>query len=351
MPMPSGANDLTLGGTLADLRALGDEDCSPALRDILENWMATWVGQGCPSPKKDGQTKYQALYGTVDTGVWTIWAGKPSDPPNPDEVDNIAGSSANSFGIVAVAGQSNVEADQANDTLTLIAGTNMTITTNAAGDEVTFASAGGGGASNSFVTIAIAGQTDVVADSTTDTLTLVAGTGITLTTNAGTDTITVTNSGASVAFGTIAVSGQSNVVADAANDTLTLNAGSNVTITTNAGADEITIAATDTNTTYSAGTYLDLAGTTFNVDLTEIADYDGTKNQFPWHRTGTIEWESITGYDATKIQLLGHDTGVWHLKTVAEWLALLPGYTLANAQSIGKDAADTPEWQDDDTCP
>jgi hypothetical protein len=45
---------------------------------------------------------------------------------------------------------------------------------------------------NTFSTIVIAGQSSVIADTTTDTLTLVAGTGITLTTNAGTDTITIT---------------------------------------------------------------------------------------------------------------------------------------------------------------
>jgi hypothetical protein len=48
---------------------------------------------------------------------------------------------------------------------------------------------------------------------------------------------------ATQAFGTIVVSGQSNVVADAAPDTLTLVAGTNITITTDAGADSITIAA------------------------------------------------------------------------------------------------------------
>ena len=45
-------------------------------------------------------------------------------------------------------------------------------------------------------------------------------------------------------FGVVAVSGQSNVVADASSDTLTLAAGSNITITTNAGTDTVTIAAT-----------------------------------------------------------------------------------------------------------
>lgn len=55
--------------------------------------------------------------------------------------------------------------------------------------------------------------------------------------------LTGTNSGDQNLFGTIAVSGQSDVVADSTSDTLTLVAGSNVTITTNAGTDTITIAA------------------------------------------------------------------------------------------------------------
>ena len=54
-----------------------------------------------------------------------------------------------------------------------------------------------------FKTIAIAGQSDVVADSATDTLTLVAGANVTLTTNASTDTITIDASGG----GTLGVSG------------------------------------------------------------------------------------------------------------------------------------------------
>ncbi len=45
-----------------------------------------------------------------------------------------------------------------------------------------------------FKTIAISGQTDVVADSTADTLTLVAGTNVSLTTNGTTDTITISAS-------------------------------------------------------------------------------------------------------------------------------------------------------------
>ena len=103
-------------------------------------------------------------------------------------------------------------------------------------------SAFSGGAVNSFNTISVSGQTDVVADSSTDTLTFVGGDGIDVTTNAATDTVTIANS--SFGFKTIAVSGQTSVVADSNDDTLTLVGGSNVTVTTNASTDTITIAST-----------------------------------------------------------------------------------------------------------
>ena len=141
-------------------------------------------------------------------------------------------SDLNIFKTIAVAGQSSVVADSATDTLTLVAGTNVTITTDATTDAITINATGGGGgtlndlsdvvisapatnqvlkyngsnwvndtdatggggtASDSFATIAVTGQSSVVADSATDTLTLVAGTGISITTNAGTDTVTITS--------------------------------------------------------------------------------------------------------------------------------------------------------------
>ena len=89
-----------------------------------------------------------------------------------------------------------------------------------------------------FGTLAVAGQSSVVADSTTDTLTLVGAGGTTITTTAGTDTITFTSVG-EYAFKTLAVGGQTNIVADSTTDTLTL-VGSNITITTDAGADTVT---------------------------------------------------------------------------------------------------------------
>lgn len=81
------------------------------------------------------------------------------------------------------------------DTVRFVAGTGMTITTdpNATPQSITFNATSSG---NSFTTIAVAGQPNVVADSGSDTLTLVAGSGITLSTNSTTDTITITSTAA-----------------------------------------------------------------------------------------------------------------------------------------------------------
>lgn len=54
----------------------------------------------------------------------------------------------NLFGKVAVSGQSDVVADSTNDTLTLVAGSNITLTTDATTDSITIASTGGGGVSD-----------------------------------------------------------------------------------------------------------------------------------------------------------------------------------------------------------
>lgn len=77
----------------------------------------------------------------------------------------------------------------------------------------------------------------------------------TLATQSGTfsGTSSGTNTGDQSVFGTIAVSGQSNVVADQANDTLTLVAGTNVTITTDATTDTITITASGGSPAGSSG--------------------------------------------------------------------------------------------------
>ena len=99
-------------------------------------------------------------------------------------------------------------------------------------------------------------RSDIGAGTGSGSVTSVAvtnGTGISASVANATTTpnITITNSdrGSSQAiFKNFAVSGQSTVVADSNNDTLTLVAGSNVTITTNATTDTITIASSYVNT-------------------------------------------------------------------------------------------------------
>tara|TARA_Y100000589_G_scaffold165393_1_gene157268 strand:- start:12268 stop:16899 length:4632 start_codon:yes stop_codon:yes gene_type:complete len=92
---------------------------------------------------------------------------------------------------------------------------------------------------------------------------------------------TTATGGAGEAFKTISVSGQSDVVADLAADTLTLAAGSNVTITTDASNDTITFASTDTNTQLSTEEVQDIVGAMFasNTETRISATYqdgDGT---------------------------------------------------------------------------
>jgi hypothetical protein len=97
---------------------------------------------------------------------------------------------------------------------------------------------------NSFYSISVAGQEDITADTAADGLTVVAGSNISITSDNTSKRLTINASATqSNSFSTIAISGQSNVVADSATDTLTLVAGPNITITTNAGSDSITISA------------------------------------------------------------------------------------------------------------
>lgn len=97
-----------------------------------------------------------------------------------------------------------------------------------------------------FNTIAVSGQSNVVADSTTDTLTLVAGSGVTITTDAATDSITIAASGGGAPTG-------AEYVVLSTNGSLThervLTAGTGISITDGGAGSTVTVASTITQYT------------------------------------------------------------------------------------------------------
>jgi hypothetical protein len=98
-------------------------------------------------------------------------------------------------------------------------------------------------------------------------------------------------------FSTVVVAGQSSVIADSTADTLTLAAGSNITITTNANADTITInSTTSTGSITFVGTTIDSADSS-TITFTPTVTFDsdivvGNAIVFP---DGTYQQTSAVG--------------------------------------------------------
>lgn len=219
---------------------------------------------------------------------------------------------SNNFSTISVAGQSNIVASSPADSLTFVAGSNITITTNPSTDAITInATAVEGTVSNSFTTIAVSGQSNVIADSSTDTLTLVAGPNINITTNATTDSIII--SAATVdagpltnSFATIVVAGQNNVVADSTIDTLTLVAGSGINITTNATTDTITFTSTAVGSGVTTFTGLsDAAGLTvdefFLPAITMLTVTNSGASAYRFDQYGVTNNPTVYAISATTI--------------------------------------------------
>jgi hypothetical protein len=219
------------------------------------------------------------------------------------------------------------------------------------GDNTWAVVSGGGLASDSFATISVAGQSNVVADSATDTLTLVAGTGITITTNAGADSITINNSAiASNAFTTVAVTGQSSVEADSASDTLTIAAGTGISITTDASTDTVTITSTvSSGATAFTGLSDSASATIDQIYLPAITSLTVTNNgasAYRFDQYGTADNPTVYAINGTtiafKLSASGHpfliqtgagtnyNTGLIHVSTT--------GMVSTGSSAQGKDS-------------
>jgi len=155
-------------------------------------------------------------------------------------------------------------------------------------DGTAWVEVGGGSASDVFKTIKVSGSADVVADGDSDELTLVAGTGIAISTNATTDEITISTVGggggsAQNLFDKIAVSGQNNIIADNVADTLTFQAGNGMTITTDPNNDlvrfDVSVSGYDDA---AVDTHLNVA----TAATGEVLSWDGTD----------YDWVSNAGY-------------------------------------------------------
>jgi hypothetical protein len=138
----------------------------------------------------------------------------------------------NVFATISANGTS-VVADSSTDTLTLTPSTGITIVGNATSDTITITNSDLGSAQEIFKTVSANG-TSIVADNNTDTLTLTPSTGITIVGNATSDTITITNSGVTGLTGTaneVEVSASTGSVTVGLPDNVTI--GNNLTVTGN----------------------------------------------------------------------------------------------------------------------
>jgi hypothetical protein len=157
----------------------------------------------------------------------------------------------------------------------------------------------GGTSTNSFETIAVSGQSDVVADSSTDTLTLVAGTNISITTNATNDTITFNSTGGGTGDITSVIAGNALTGGGTSGD-VTLNVDESAINGSNIINDLGWTSNTGDITSVSAGGGLTGGGTSGGVTLS----HSDTSSQSSVNNSGRTYIQDIT------LDTYGHVTGI-----------------------------------------
>lgn len=121
------------------------------------------------------------------------------------------------------------------------------------------------------------------------------------------------------AFSNIAVSGQTTVAADGKTDTLTLVAGTNIGITTNATTDTITINASVSSSvvTYSGQSVLGSAVSSISIP---VAEYSGSTDTLVFY-VGGIYQTPTTDYTLNSVaKTITKASGTWSIGDVLDFL-------------------------------
>jgi hypothetical protein len=216
----------------------------------------------------------------------------------------------------------------------IVAGTAGDVTVAYSGGTATISSLGKAD-QNIYSTIGVSGETDLVAYSTTSQIDFVNGTGITMTTATGTpNLLTVTNSDRGSSqdiFKTVAVSGQSNIVAGSNTGILNLAGAGGISISTNATTKTLTL-------TGGGGTVTNVSSNTLNQLTVSSGASTPTLSIITGTVTGAGTALATGGQIATYVTGLGYGTvtsistsGITGLSLTTAGTSAVPIITLAVA--------------------
>ena len=137
-------------------------------------------------------------------------------------------------------------------------------------------------------------------------------------------------------FKTISVAGQDDVVADATTDALTLVAGTNVSITTTASSDTITISSSDTNDNTQNVYDFDIASGTTKLTLTQSGHDGADTDQVEIAGSGSV---TVTRDSSSKLTISGTDTNTDTLQSVSNSTSNAENFVTFVANASGAQTA------------